>query len=96
MIKTTEELLQAIREHIGEDTSDESISFLEDVTDTISDLESKSKDGTNWEQKFKENDEAWRKKYRDRFFSSEGSDDEDGGDSSPKGLVNFTDLFKEE
>ena len=42
MIKTKEELLESIRSKIGEDSSDETIALLEDVTDTFDDLETKA------------------------------------------------------
>lgn len=68
-----EEYFTKLHERLGEDTSDESISFLEDMTDTYNDLENRANgDGTNWEQKYKELDETWKKRYRHRFFS--GSD----------------------
>lgn len=96
MIKTTAEIIETLRTKIGEDTSDESLAFLEDVADTLSDLEKKTKDATNWETKFKENDEAWRKKYRDRFFGSETDDDIVDDDKPTPSIVKFDDLFKEE
>ena len=34
-VRTREEILESIRSRIGEDTSDESISLLEDITDTM-------------------------------------------------------------
>ena len=34
-VKTRDEIMEAIRKRIGEDTSDEAISLLEDVTDTF-------------------------------------------------------------
>lgn len=98
-VLTKEELLERIKTKIGEDTSDESLSLIEDVTDTFKDMENKSKDSTDWEKKYKENDEMWRKKYRDRFFSATPKDEDEDIDVSshleePKPLT-FDDLFKE-
>lgn len=60
---------------IGNDTSDESISFLEDMTDTYNDLEKKTKNnGEDWEKKYKELDESWKAKYRHRFLNSDGGE----------------------
>ena len=70
------------------------------MTDTFNDLESKSTgDSEDWKTKYEENDTAWRKKYRDRFFNKEVEEDEieDTKDieieETPK---TFEDLFKKE
>lgn len=68
MIKTREELMSMITARVGEDTSDEAISFIEDVTDTLNDYETKlTGDGTDWKAKYEENDKQWREKYVARF-----------------------------
>lgn len=67
-VRTREELINLISNRIGEDTSDEAISLLEDVTDTINDYENRiSPDGVDWKQKYNDNDSAWRRKYKERF-----------------------------
>ena len=43
MVKTREEIMEMIKTRVGEDTSDEAISFMEDVTDTLNDYERKLK-----------------------------------------------------
>ena len=68
-IKTQEELLNSIKELLKDDTSDESISLLEDVSDTLTEL-SANQDTENWKQKYEDNDKQWRQKYRDRFFNT--------------------------
>lgn len=97
-IKTKDEILASIRERFAEDSSDETIAFIEDVSDTISDLESKAKgDGTDWKAKAKEIDDAWREKYKARFFSASAENDEPDDTpefDEPKALK-FEDLFKE-
>ena len=76
-IKSIDEILNAVKERIGDDTSDSAISFVEDISDTFNALSEQE----NWKQKFEQNDSEWRKKYRDRFLSGESSsDDDDGGD----------------
>ena len=61
-VKTKEEILESVKEIFGDNTDDNTITFLEDITDTITDLEDKAKgDGTDWKAKYTENDEAWRK-----------------------------------
>lgn len=75
-VKTREEILEELRVRVGEQTDDETIAFLEDVTDTLSDLETKAKgDGTDWKTKYEENDAEWRKKYTERFYSSDPEPD---------------------
>lgn len=97
MIKTRDEILASITNRIGDDTSDEAIALLEDVTDTLDEYERKTNDQTNWEQKYKDNDNMWREKYKERFLSDAETgkeDSEDFGDNdleiSPK---TFEDLF---
>lgn len=82
-VKTREEILEELRARVGEQTDDETIAFLEDVTDTLSDLEEKAKgDGTDWKAKYEENDGEWRKKYTERFYSSD-PDPDPGPDPEP-------------
>ena len=96
MIKSKDELISMISARIGEDNSDDALSLLEDVTDTLSDYEAKTADSTNWQQKYEENDREWRNKYKERFMSgSDGIDDEIiEPDPQPK-RYSFEDLFKE-
>lgn len=71
-VKTREEILEELKVRVGEQNDDETIAFLEDVTDTLSDLEIKAKgDGTDWKTKYEENDAEWRKRYTERFYSSD-------------------------
>ena len=95
-VKTREEILESFKTRLGENPDDESISFLEDVTDTLDDFEKKAKgDGTDWKAKFEENDASWRKKYTERFFSGEPEPEpksEPKPDNTPR---TFSDLFKE-
>lgn len=70
MIKTKEEILEAVKARIGEDTTDEALSFIEDITDTLTDLSEKSKDTTDWKAKYEANDKEWRDKYKARFFDT--------------------------
>ena len=96
-VRSMEELLNTARGVIGESSNDEALALLDDITDTISDLETKATpDGINWKQRYEENDASWRKKYRDRFFSA---DDDGGEEPAPPPSVKkhtFESLFKEE
>lgn len=95
-VRTREEILESIRARVGEQTDDETIAFLEDVTDTLTDFETRAKgDSEDWEQRYKDNDAEWRKKYTERFFSGEPqvATPEPKNDESTKPKT-FEDLFK--
>lgn len=69
-ILSRDDFFARLHDRLGDDTSDESISFLEDMTDTFNDLERRSKgDGVDWEKKYYDLDESWKKRYRHRFFA---------------------------
>ena len=97
-IKTRDEIIAAVKARIGEDTSDESISLIEDVTDTLSDYDTRLADKTDWKQKYDEMDASWRRKYMDRFSGKTGDDvkeeqeEQVKEDSKPR---SFKELFKE-
>lgn len=97
-VKTREEILESFKTRLGENPDDETISFLEDVTDTLDDFEKRAKgDGTDWKSKYEENDANWRKKYTERFFSVEPEPEpkpepKPEPDDTPR---TFSDLFKE-
>lgn len=75
-VKKKEEIINAIKERIGDDVSDAAISLLEDVTDTLSSFEKSSGDTTDWKAKFEENDKQWRERYKERFMGKVELDDE--------------------
>ena len=97
-VKTRDEILESFKTRLGENPDDESISFLEDFTDTLDDFEKRAKgDGTDWKSKYEENDANWRKKYTERFFSVEPEPEpkpepKPEPDDTPR---TFSDLFKE-
>ena len=97
MIKSKEDLLATVSARLEGDTSDEAISLFEDLSDTLTDMETKAKgDGTDWKAKYEENDAEWRKKYKERFFNTSGNEDgiEDGnGGEEPPIKRTFDDLF---
>ena len=71
-VRTREEILESVRARVGEQTDDETIAFIEDISDTLTDLETRATgDGTDWKARYEENDAEWRKKYTERFYSSE-------------------------
>ncbi|MBQ1998416.1 MAG: hypothetical protein II220_02895 [Spirochaetales bacterium] len=68
---TKEELIEKFKNYAGEDvTSDAAIEILEDISDSVGVEKEETEEGEggeDWEAKYKELDESWRKKYAERF-----------------------------
>jgi len=86
MKKSKDELIEQIKAVIGDNTSDEALALLEDVSDTMDDSQGGSTKEledkiAELEKKVEETDASWRKKYADRFSnpSPNPSPSEDGG-----------------
>lgn len=98
-IVSNEDLIQRLTALIGESTTDENISLIEDVTDTLQDYTERTKDTTIWKEKYAENDKEWRKRYTERFANNDRQDDENSqykNDSQESEKLTFDALFKEE
>lgn len=98
MILTKEEFLQKLQDFVGDDTSDETMGFLEDMTDTYNDLADKAAgtDDSEWEEKYKALDKEWREKYKARFFASEETTEEETeAEEEETEAEDFDDLFEE-
>lgn len=104
-VKSKEDILSAIKDKFKDDTTDSTLSFIEDVSDTINDLESKASGEQNWKQKYEDNDKQWREKYKERFFSGapakkEEQEEEQVPEEKVPGYrddgtpMSFNDLFK--
>ena len=91
-IKSIDEIMGAIRARVGDDTSDEAIALVEDVSDTLNSLST----GEDWKKKYEDNDAEWRKKYRDRFFNPDKPVDIDPEPDLEPERLTFEKLFKEE
>lgn len=89
---TPEEILESIKTRVGDSTEDADLKFLEDVTDTLSELKSKTENLEDWKTKYEENDKRWREKYRDRFFEKKEEIEEEK--EEPEAPKTFEDLFK--
>lgn len=95
-IKSITELIESARTIIGENTSDEALGFMDDLSDTMTDFDTRTKDNTNWEQKYQENDAQWRKRYADRFNGRVEDDDVDESYELPEPpKKSYLDLFEE-
>ena len=107
-VLSKKEILEQVKTIVGENTDDTTLKFLEDISDTMDDLETKAKgDGEDWKTKYDNLDKEWRTKYQERFFNGSSEDDKDEPendltkpqdlpeeeeDNSPK---HFEDLFTE-
>ena len=94
-IKTLEEILANVNTILGENSSDEALTLLDDITDTFN-----AKDNTDWKQKYEDNDAAWRQRYRERFLTGNTDidnsvDESDDNEDEEKKSYKFEDLFKE-
>lgn len=65
-VKTKAEIMEKIKAKFGEDNADDTISLLEDLSDTLD----TTNDSVNWKQKYEDNDKQWREKYTSRFYDS--------------------------
>lgn len=78
-VKSKKEIMDALSAMLGDNSSDEALGLLEDVSDTLdtsnSDLSVKLKEA---EDKYNELDKTWREKYKARFLqSSEDAKEQD-------------------
>ena len=96
-VRTQQEILESLKVMIGDSTDDDTLAFIEDVTDTLSDYETRVSDSTNWKEKYETNDAEWRQRYLDRFFGNPESEvvETDSVVETEKPMT-FEDLFKEE
>lgn len=94
---TIDELKQSVKNIIGDKSDDDTLKFLEDFNDTISDVEGATVD-SEWKKKYEalekdkdELDKAWRKRYTDRFFSTDDSHTENNNkDTNPANNAHAT------
>lgn len=98
MVKTKEEMLAEIKAYIGDRTDDETVSLVENVTDTLSDME---KNG-NAEARVKEVEDMWRAKYMERFLDGdkekkniEVEEDEETEEKDKSEEIKIEDLYTE-
>lgn len=88
-VLTSEEFLEMIKERVGDSTSDEDISFIENASDTINSMSQYETEINN----LKMENENLRKKYRDRFFNPKP--DETEQEETEQEKLTFDSLFSE-
>lgn len=107
-VRTVEEILELVAQRVGDDSSDEALSFIEDISDTLRDYQAKADENYNtekddeiaeWKKKYDELDMEWRNRYKERFFNpSEIKENDDINDIEEEKEVktSYEELFKEE
>lgn len=95
---TVDEALEELKNYVKDDTSDEALAVVEDISNVLKDR----KTAEEWKNKYEENDTQWRNKYRDTFFNKPAEDvdsntDDKGSDNEDEEEeLTFESLFKEE
>lgn len=89
MILSKDELLESIKNKFADDTSDDTIKFIEDISDTLS-----SYDGEDWKSKYEQNDKEWREKYKNRFFNNVSEEEEVEDEQKDESCLSYDDLIE--
>lgn len=99
-VKSKDDLLAELKTRFGEDdNSDDTLSFIEDISDTYDDLSEQVSKSGEWKDRYEQNDREWRQKYKERFFSKPSSEDEtvtdtdEDEETETKKPMTFEDLF---
>lgn len=87
-VLSKEDLIAKLNASFGENLSDDNISLLEDVSDTIDAFS----DSEDWKTKYEKNDASWRKRYKERFEGKE-DDSEEPETEHHEAPLKFEDLF---
>lgn len=94
-----EELLEKVKNYVGDRTDDESLEIIEDISDSFEESETAEeveKIKTDYETKLANLDSEWREKYKARFFSKDGEEREDGEEEDVEEKTDYSDLFEKE
>lgn len=95
---TVDEALEELKNYVKDDTSDEALAVVKDISDVLKDR----KTAEEWKNKYEENDTQWRNKYRDTFFNKptedvdNNTDDKGSDNEDEEEELTFESLFKEE
>ena len=91
-----EQFMSKINSFVGEDTSDEALQFVDDMSQTFDSLNQSS---SEWQTKYNELDTSWRKKYKERFLQGSADDGKESDEQIEKDnravTITFADLFSE-
>lgn len=89
-----DELLEKVKEYVGDRTDDKTIELIEDISDSFD-----TSDGDEWKKKYEENDKMWRDKYISRFYGKKEEEEVETPsehEEVEKEYNSYNDLFKEE
>lgn len=92
MKRSKEELLKIVSDFIGETNTDDALSLLDDISDTI------DNGSEDWEQKYYDNDKAWRERYKARFSETkteEREETEETEENEGANPLTYENLFEE-
>ena len=95
-VLSKEEYMEQVRAIVGDNADDESLAFVENMSDTYDDMEQRANnDGEDWKAKYKENDANWRKKYKERFFGGKEKEEDDEEETEERERkTSFDELFE--
>lgn len=65
MVKNKDEIMEEIRTYIGDRADDQTIALVENISDTLDDYAAHG----DYDKKLMAVEEAWRRKYIDRFMN---------------------------
>lgn len=96
-VKSKDEIMNAIKERLKDDTSDSALGLIEDINDTYDSLSQQVTEAGDWKTKYETNDKEWREKYKERFFSGGSTEPQPTPEpDEPEKPLNYEDLFKQE
>lgn len=87
MVVSKDELIECVKNLVGDNTSDDVITLLENLSDTLT---NSGEDNENWKKKYDELDANWRRKYIERFSSGNPADVKEKDEAEK---VTYSDLF---
>lgn len=101
-LMTLEQFIKIVHDFIGDDTSERTLKFVDDVSNAFNAaVSADTEENENWHKKYDELNEAWRKKYMHRFFNGEvnfdnGNDDDDEIRETTAETITTEDLFDDD
>ena len=90
-----DDFMNAVKGLAGDNADDDTLTMIENFTDTFNDLETRASDTTDWKTKYEQNDNEWREKYKARFFEGDVLRDQKEDNTDDGKDISFDDLFKE-
>lgn len=86
-----EELLEKVKGYVGDRTDDETISLIEDISDSIEVAD----DNEDWKEKYEALDNEWREKYIARFSEPSETTEDTIEIEETSETNSYDDLFEE-